>query len=125
LVPTPKPSPSTSTKEGGLSHGKVCRVFQAAFGIPLSRGGSVQVILRAGERCSPQYREILLYVRQSAVSYADETGWRVGGVLWWLWAFVTTAAPAPASNAPTAAQSHTAECVPLMAAVSRLASLLG
>jgi transposase len=81
-------------KEAGLSHGKVCRVFQAAFGIPLSRGGSAQIILRAGERCAPQYREILLYVRHSATAYADETGWRVGGLLWWLWAFVTTTATA-------------------------------
>jgi len=81
-------------KEGGLSHGKVCRVFQAAFGLPLSRGGSAQVILRAGERCTPQYREILLYVRHSTASSADETGWRVGGVLWWLWAFVTAVATA-------------------------------
>jgi transposase len=81
-------------KEAGLSHGKVCRVFQAAFGILLSRGGSAQIILRAGERCAPQYREILLYVRHSPAAYADETGWRVGGLLWWLWAFVTRAATA-------------------------------
>jgi transposase len=79
-------------KETGLSHGKVVRLFQAAFGIVLSRGGSAQLMLRAAERSTPQYREIVLAVRYSAVVYPDETGWKVGGVLWWLWAFVCSAA---------------------------------
>lgn len=76
-------------KDLGVSHGKITRFFQSAFGISVSRGGSVQVILRAGERCGPAYREIELAVRRSAEVVPDETGWRVGGVGRWLWAFVT------------------------------------
>jgi transposase len=35
-------------KQSGLSHGKVTRCVESLFGIPLSRGGSVHTVLRAG-----------------------------------------------------------------------------
>lgn len=76
-------------KEAGLSHGKVCRVLEMAFGIEVTRGGSAQVMLRAASRCLGAYREILIVVRDSAWCVPDETGWRVGGLLQWLHAFVT------------------------------------
>jgi len=79
-------------KEAGLSHGKVRRVLQMAFGIELSRGGAAQVMLRAAARCGSAYREILIVVRQSDGCVPDETGWRVGGLLQWLHVFVTALA---------------------------------
>lgn len=78
-------------KEAGLAHGKVARFFQAAFGIELSRGGSAKIMLRAAQRCEPAYGEILIQVRFSRRACADETGWKVGGLLNWLWTFVTEA----------------------------------
>jgi transposase len=74
-------------KVGGLSHGKVRRVFQSLFGIKLSRGGSAQVMLRAGRRCTPIYQGILAALPTQASLTADETGWRIGGSLAWLHAF--------------------------------------
>lgn len=76
-------------KEAGLSHGKVCRVMRDTYGISLTRGGAAQIVLRAGRRCQPHYREILAQVRQSPCVTPDETGWKVAGALQWLWAFVT------------------------------------
>jgi transposase len=35
----------------------------------------------------PVYEEILNDVKQGAKIWADETGWRVKGKLWWLWIF--------------------------------------
>lgn len=75
-------------KELGLSHGKVARVLQA-LGVSLSRGGSVQVMLRGARVCKNAYQEIQLAVRRSAWVVADETGWRVTGRPQWLHAFVT------------------------------------
>jgi transposase len=81
-------------KDLGLSHGKVVRFFQTAFGISLSRGGSAQIMLRVAQRCEGAYRSILIWVRKSPVVYPDETGWRVAGLLEWLWTFVSQAATA-------------------------------
>jgi transposase len=81
-------------KDLGLSHGKVARFFRAIFGVPLSRGGSAQVMLRAAERVEKPYRQILIDVRGSRQVNVDETGWKVGGLLQWLWGFVTGTAVA-------------------------------
>ncbi len=75
-------------KNAGLSHGKVRSALHNLFGIALSRGGSAQVVLRAGRRCQPVYQAICRSVRRSAWVVPDETGWRVGGLLAWLHGFV-------------------------------------
>src|SRR6516162_3979802 len=75
-------------KQGGLSHGKVTQCLQSLFGIPLSRGGSVQAVLRAAARCEPAYEAIRQTVGQSDWVVPDETGWRVGGHPAWLHALV-------------------------------------
>src|SRR5262249_16524660 len=75
-------------KQGGLSHGKVAQCLKSLFGIPLSRGGSVQAVLRAAARCEPAYEAIRQTVGQSHWVVPDETGWRVGGHPAWLHALV-------------------------------------
>jgi transposase len=72
----------------GLSHGKVAAVFDALFGIDLTRGAITQINLRAAARLEPDYRLILDTVRSSEQIAADETGWRVGGHPAWLHAWV-------------------------------------
>lgn len=79
-------------KEAGLSHGKIARFFQAAFGMPLTRGGSAQIMLRAAEACRPHYCEIFWFIRTRPTLYGDETGWKVGGLLQWLWGLVALGA---------------------------------
>jgi transposase len=74
-------------KQAGLSHGKVAAVFDALFGVPLTRGASAQIVLRAADRCRPAYEAIRHAARDSPVIVPDETGWRVGGRLAWLHAF--------------------------------------
>ncbi len=81
-------------KEVGATHGKISRLFSTVFGISITRGGVAQAILRAAERCGPAYAQIVQAVRSSRCVYPDETGWRVGGELQWLWAFVTDLATA-------------------------------
>lgn len=73
----------------GLSYGDVQKRLDEAFGISVSRGGAAQVVLRAAERAEPVYEDIRSIVRQSDTVYPDETGWKVGGRLQWMWVFVT------------------------------------
>jgi len=81
-------------KQAGLSHGKVVQTLQSLFGITLTRGGSAQVVLRAGRRCEPTYAAIRQAVGQAPWVVPDETGWRLGGLLAWLHTFVSPQATA-------------------------------
>jgi transposase len=81
-------------KDAGLSHGKISTLFRVLFGIPVTRGGICQAMLRAAGRCLPHYHAILLNVAQAPWVVPDETGWRIGGRSAWLHAFVTEHAAA-------------------------------
>jgi transposase len=74
--------------QAGLSHGKVVAVFDALFGIRLTRGASAQINGRAGIRSEPEYRQLPASVRTSKQLAVDETGWRVGGHNAWLHVWV-------------------------------------
>jgi transposase len=76
-------------KDAGLSQGKISTLFSTLFGIPVTRGGVCQAMLRAAGRCLPHYHAIILNVAQAPWIVPDETGWRVGGGPAWLHTFVT------------------------------------
>ncbi len=73
----------------GLSYGDICGLLKDGFGIPITRGGAAHAVLRAGKRVRPVYEVLKQLVRRADAVYSDETGWKVGGVLKWMWAFVT------------------------------------
>jgi transposase len=79
----------TLNKELGLSHGKVARVFNTLFGMPIARATSARSILRSARLARNAYERLRLLVRASPWVVPDETGWRVGGRNAWLHGFVT------------------------------------
>jgi transposase len=76
-------------KQAGLSHGKVAGVMETLFGIDLTRGASVQIMLRAAERLKPAYEEIRTATANAERLSVDETGWRIGGQSAWLHVWVS------------------------------------
>jgi len=72
----------------GLSFEKSSRLLQVAFGIHVSRGGLCQAIARVARMARPTYQALIERLRASSVVVPDETGWKVGGWLAWLWVFV-------------------------------------
>jgi transposase len=76
-------------KVPGLSHGKVTHLFKTLFGIDLSPGGSVRIMLRVAQHLEPTYQAIVKAMPHQPWTVADETGWRIGGLPAWLHAFVT------------------------------------
>ena len=89
----------------GLSHGKVAAVFDARFGIRLTRGARAQINGRAGVRLEPEYRQLGASVRASRQLAADETGWRIGGHSAWLHVWVGDRATAYAIDSQRSADA--------------------
>ena len=75
-------------KEMGLSHGKVAAVFKQLFGITIARSTSARSQERTALVCQSAYQQIRQTLHNSQHSNNDETGWRVGGVMAWMHAFV-------------------------------------
>jgi len=77
-------------KELGLSHGKSVKLLRTLFPeLRLARATSVRSMLRTSRRCAGAYDQLRLDVRGAAEVAPDETGWRGGGRLAWLHAFVS------------------------------------
>lgn len=57
------------------------------FRLRLSTAGLSRMMIRLGQILAPVHEEILEDVKGGVVIFADETGWRIKGVLWWLWIF--------------------------------------
>lgn len=55
--------------------------------LKISPGALTQGWQRLGNLLSPAYDQILEHVKTSLVLMADETGWRIRGVTYWLWYF--------------------------------------
>src|SRR5205823_14855103 len=68
---------------------KVAAVFHAHFGITLTRGASVRIVLRATDRLEGAHQEVRQEIQSSPCLTPDETGWRVAGRPAWLHAWVT------------------------------------
>jgi transposase len=77
------------SKHVGTSLGKVSTILHRTFSLSVSRGGLSQSLDRVGNTLAPTYDASIDHIQRSSLVAADETGWRVGGQLWWLWVFVT------------------------------------
>ncbi len=78
-------------KQVGLSLGQTSKVLQLGFGLQVSRAGIYRALARMAERAAPTYEQLIVTARSSLVNWMDETGWRVGGRLQWLWVAVSEA----------------------------------
>jgi transposase len=71
----------------GVPAAKIARLL-GQLGLGVTPGGVTGAVARAARRAQPTYQSLTAGVRASPVVAPDETGWRVGGVKAWLWAFV-------------------------------------
>ncbi|MGK2957445.1 MAG: IS66 family transposase [Acidimicrobiales bacterium] len=70
-----------------LSFPKIRDLFVSFKTLRLSTAGISKIMIRLNDILQPVYEEILNDVKQGTKIWADETGWRVKGKLWWLWIF--------------------------------------
>lgn len=76
-------------KQFGLSFGKIATVFRTRFGLHVTSSALVRALHRAAAKGQPTYAALCETVRTSPVVVPDETGWKVRGLLYWLWVFAT------------------------------------
>jgi len=65
----------------------IAAYLRTFFGLSLSTAGLSRMLIRLGSILAPIHEEIRLDLKAGAMIFADETGWRIRGVLWWLWIF--------------------------------------
>ncbi len=65
----------------------IARYLNAFFRLVISTSGLSKMMIRLAGIMEPVYDEILTDVKGGMIIFADETGWRVKGILWWLWIF--------------------------------------
>ena len=73
----------------GVPLEKVVHLLRTQFGITVTPGGLARVLHRTARQAAPTYSALCRQVRNSPVVTPDETGWRVGALRHWLWAFAT------------------------------------
>ena len=69
--------------------GNCVKTAAVSLGFPVSPGGLTLAWKNLETLVEGQYEAIGEKLRHSAVLHADETGWRINGVTFWLWAFAT------------------------------------
>ena len=70
-----------------LSLPGIAALLNQFFRLCLSTAGLSRMMIRLAGIMAPVHAEILEDVKGGVIIFADETGWRVKGVLWWLWIF--------------------------------------
>jgi transposase len=73
----------------GVSVGNCVKTAAVCLGFPVSPGGLTLAWKNLATLLEGPYEAIGEKIRHSAVLHADETGWRINGASFWLWAFAT------------------------------------
>ena len=73
-------------KQMGLSFGKIATLLRQHYDIRVSSSGLVRAVRRVARRAELTYSDLRRQLCNSPVVTPDETGWKVGGHLQWLWA---------------------------------------
>jgi transposase len=74
----------------GVTIAQIVSILGYHFQTKLTPGGLVNAWQRLAEVLTAWYEQIGEQARRSARLHADETGWRVNGLTYWLWCFANT-----------------------------------
>jgi len=66
---------------------QISQVFMDLPGLSVSQAGLVKQIKRLSRWLQGKYQDLIRQMRASGHVYVDETGWRINGKNFWLWAF--------------------------------------
>ena len=72
-----------------LPYNRLQKMFKQVFSLPLSEGTIENILNKVALKFQVVYEQIKTDISQSAVVGADETGTKVSGKKWWIWAWQT------------------------------------
>jgi transposase len=70
---------------------QIAQLLKDMPGLSISAGGLVKQIKRLARWLEGKYQDLIRQMRASEHVHADETGWRINGRNFWLWAFTNPA----------------------------------
>ncbi|NOG82434.1 MAG: IS66 family transposase [Planctomycetes bacterium] len=73
----------------GIPFTRLSRYLKDFFLFEITTSGLSHHVMRVSKIFEDVYEEILQDVQTGCTLFADETGWRIKGNLWWLWVFGT------------------------------------
>ncbi len=73
----------------GIPFTRLSKYLKDFFLFDISTSGLSRHVIRVSRIFEEVYEEILQDVQMGLILFADETGWRIKGDLWWLWVFGT------------------------------------
>ncbi|MCP4697786.1 MAG: transposase [Gammaproteobacteria bacterium] len=79
------------SKRMHMSRRRIQEFLKDWLGLHLSIGTINQCIHEAGRAVAPVEEQLIEDIRNSGLVYADETGWKEKGDLFWMWVFLTSA----------------------------------
>jgi transposase len=75
--------------EHGMAYGAIAGFVKLLThkALKITRSAFARADQRIAWTLTPTYQALIQRLRKSKVTYADETGWRIGGIPSWLWVF--------------------------------------
>jgi hypothetical protein len=72
-----------------ISFDKIMWWMREVWNLPITKGALTQGLDSIGKHLTPAYDSMMLNLKNSRYTHADETGCRVDGINWWTWIFRT------------------------------------
>jgi len=69
----------------GIPYNKLKRFYRDIFGLPITTGALIGIDKKVAEGGISFYSQLEEKIKNSSVSYTDETGWPINGEQHWLW----------------------------------------
>lgn len=67
---------------------KIIKLMQIQYNLEISDGEIYVILEQLSREFGLYYKELIQKMRQAAIKYDDETGWRMNGKNYWIWHFI-------------------------------------